>query len=55
MYAPVVLRFRTYAVQLSPGCREYAQAILALPAMQQWLADAHAETEIIPQFEPQQR
>jgi glutathione S-transferase len=55
MYAPVVLRFRTYAVQLNPICRDYADAILALPAMQQWLADAHAETEIIPQFEPQQR
>jgi glutathione S-transferase len=55
MYAPVVLRFRTYAVQLNPICRNYADAILALPAMQQWLADAHAETEIIPQFEPQQR
>jgi glutathione S-transferase len=54
MYAPVVLRFRTYAVQLNPVCREYADAILALPAMQQWLADAEAETEVIAAFEPQQ-
>ncbi|HZN47553.1 MAG TPA: glutathione S-transferase family protein [Ramlibacter sp.] len=54
MYAPVVLRFRTYAVQLNPVCREYAEAILALPAMQQWLADAEAETEVIAAFEPQQ-
>jgi glutathione S-transferase len=52
MYAPVVLRFRTYAVQLSPVSRAYADAILALPPMQQWLADAVAETEVLPQFEP---
>jgi glutathione S-transferase len=52
MYAPVVLRFRTYAVQLNPVCREYADTILALPAMQQWLADAEAETEVIEKFEP---
>lgn len=54
MYAPVVLRFRTYAVQLTPVCREYADTILALPAMQQWLADAEAETEVIDKFEPRQ-
>ena len=54
MYAPVVLRFRTYAVQLNPVSREYADAILALPAMQQWLADAEAETEVIAAFEPRQ-
>jgi glutathione S-transferase len=54
MYAPVVLRFRTYAVQLNPVCHEYADTMLALPAMQQWLADAEAETEVIAAFEPQQ-
>ena len=37
MYAPVVLRFKIYAVQLSPVCRQYADAILALPALQQWV------------------
>jgi glutathione S-transferase len=54
MYAPVVLRFRTYAVQLNPVSRAYADAILALPAIQQWLADAEAETEVIAAFEPHQ-
>jgi glutathione S-transferase len=52
MYAPVVLRFRTYAVGLNPLPREYADAVLALPALQSWLADAAAETEVIPAFEP---
>ncbi len=52
MYAPVVLRFRTYAVQLEPLCRAYADAILALPAIQAWIADAEKETEVIAAFEP---
>ncbi len=52
MYAPVVLRFRTYAVQLNPVARQYADAVLALPALQQWLTDAQAETEVIAAFEP---
>jgi glutathione S-transferase len=51
MYAPVVLRFRTYEVELPPDCRAYADAILALPAMQEWIAAAGAETESLPQFE----
>ncbi len=52
MYAPVMLRFRTYEVELSGVCRDYADAILALPAMHQWIAAAKAETETLPQFEP---
>jgi len=51
MYAPVVLRFRTYEVELPPECRAYADAMLALPAMQEWIAAAGAETESLPQFE----
>jgi glutathione S-transferase len=53
MYAPVVLRFRTYQVQLNPVSREYADAVLALPALQEWVAAAVAETEVIAAFEPQ--
>ena len=52
MYAPVALRFVTYAVELDPVCAAYVQSITALPAIQQWVADARAETEVIPQFEP---
>lgn len=51
MYAPVVLRFRTYAVELPPACRAYADAVLALPALQEWIADAEREAESLPQFE----
>src|SRR3954469_4649085 len=51
MYAPVVLRFRTYEVELPPACRAYADAVLALPAMREWIAAAERERESIPQFE----
>jgi glutathione S-transferase len=52
MYAPVVLRFKTFAVQLAPVAREYADTMLALPALQQWIEAGKAETEVIPAFEP---
>ena len=51
MYAPVVLRFRTYEVELPPVCRAYADAMHALPALQEWIRDAERETESLPQFE----
>jgi len=51
MYAPVVLRFRTYEVELPPVCRAYADAVLALPALQEWIRDAERETESLPQFD----
>jgi glutathione S-transferase len=51
MYAPVVLRFRTYAVELPAPCRAYADAVLALPALGEWIDAAGRETESLPQFE----
>jgi glutathione S-transferase len=51
MYAPVVLRLRTYEVELPPVARAYADAVLALPAMREWIAAAERETEAIPQFD----
>ena len=52
MYAPVALRFKTYAVQLSSTAQQYADAILALPGLHEWIAAARAEAEVIPAFEP---
>lgn len=51
MYAPVVLRFRTYAVELPPPCRAYAEAVLALPALREWMDAAGREAESLQQFE----
>ena len=51
MYAPVVLRFQTYGVALTGAAKDYADAVLALPALQAWVADAVAETERIEKYE----
>lgn len=47
MYAPVVLRFRTYGVNLPESAYVYAQRVLESDAVQQWLADAESEIEVI--------
>lgn len=51
MYAPVVTRFETYGVDLDAECRAYADAVLGLPAMQAWYADAAAEPWTIAEYE----
>ncbi|RDV05488.1 glutathione S-transferase family protein [Undibacter mobilis] len=43
MYAPVVSRFHTYAVDVTPGTRVYMDAVMALPAYQAWTAAGIAE------------
>jgi glutathione S-transferase len=40
MYAPVVTRFHTYGVPLDPVCAAYVEAVMALPALQEWIAAA---------------
>ncbi|NJK73973.1 MAG: glutathione S-transferase family protein [Richelia sp. CSU_2_1] len=47
MFAPVVLRFVTYDVKLYSEARDYADAILALPALQEWVAEAYKESESV--------
>ena len=36
MYAPVVARFHTYAVDVGAAARAYMQAVMALPAWREW-------------------
>ncbi len=43
MYAPVVTRFHRYGVRLDPVLAAYRDAVLALPAMQDWTAAAQKE------------
>lgn len=52
MYAPIALRFETYAVQTKGAAGDYAQTLLALPALQEWVAAAHAEKERLAHYEP---
>ena len=43
MFAPVVWRFLTYAVELPPASRAWVETMCELPAMQEWRAGAVAE------------
>ena len=51
MYAPVVLRFQTYGVEIGEVERRYADAMLALPALKEWLAAAEAEGQALPKYD----
>jgi glutathione S-transferase len=51
MYAPVVHRFRTYAIDVTPVARDYMTAMTSLPAFRQWTSDGLAETLVIERFE----
>jgi len=51
-YAPVVMRFMTHAVALPPAAQAYADAVRALPAVQEWMAAARSETAFVAADEP---
>jgi glutathione S-transferase len=51
MYAPVVTRFKTYDVRLSDRLTEYADHIMQLPEMQEWIAAAKLEPTDIEELE----
>ena len=51
MYAPVVSRFETYAIDVAPGVKAYMQAVIALAAWQEWRNAALREPWVIPTFE----
>jgi glutathione S-transferase len=51
MYAPVVHRFRTYAIEVTPQTRAYMETMMAQPAFQEWTQDGLAETLVIEKFE----
>jgi glutathione S-transferase len=52
MYAPVVSRFHTYAVELGAASRAYMNAVMALPAWHEWRAAALKEPWVLPEDEP---
>lgn len=51
MFAPVIIRFMTYGISLDPVSHDYAEAVLALPTLQEWLRAAEIEPEKIPAFD----
>jgi glutathione S-transferase len=51
MYAPVVHRFRTYAIAVGAEAKAYMEAMMALPAFREWTDAGLAETLRIAKFE----
>ena len=51
MFAPVVHRFRTYAIEATKETQAYMDAMMALPAFAEWTKGGLAETIIIEKFE----
>ena len=51
MFAPVVHRFRTYAIETTPEARDYMDAMMALPAFQEWTRAGLAESLVIEKLE----
>lgn len=51
MYAPVVMRFVTYGVEVDKVCRDYMEALTALPAMQEWVKAGEEEEEVFSKYE----
>jgi glutathione S-transferase len=51
MFAPVVSRFRTFRIDLEREAEAYCETIMAMPAMQEWLAAAKNEPMIVERFE----
>jgi len=52
-WCPVAFRFQTYGVAVQAAADAYLQALLALPAMQEWATDSAREKERIPHAELQ--
>jgi glutathione S-transferase len=51
MYAPVVSRFHTYAIDVGPAARAYMEAVMTLPAWSEWRAAALKEPWVLPEVE----
>jgi glutathione S-transferase len=51
MFAPVVHRFRTYAIEVAPEAQAYMATMMSLPAFDEWTRAGLAETLVIEKFE----
>ena len=51
MFAPVVHRFRTYAIAVEREAQDYMNTVMSLPAFQEWTTAGLAETLVIERFE----
>jgi glutathione S-transferase len=51
MFAPVIHRFRTYAVAVTQETQRYMETMMAFPAFAEWTKAGLAETLVIEKFE----
>jgi glutathione S-transferase len=51
-FAPVVMRFQAYAVELPRVAQDYCDAIQTLVSVREWCAGARRETEFVAEDEP---
>ena len=51
MFAPVVMRFVTYAVELPVACQAYVDTMLAHSAVAGWVSEAHADTRVVERYD----
>jgi glutathione S-transferase len=51
MFAPVVHRFRTYAIEVAPDAKAYMETMMSQPAFQEWTSAGLIETIVIDRFE----
>ncbi len=51
-FAPVVMRFQAYAVEVPPLAQAYCEAVQSLAAVRAWVEAAKRETDFVPADEP---
>jgi len=54
-FAPVVMRFRTYAIEVPRLAKDYCAAVEALPAVREWIEAAQKEKKFVAEDEPYTR
>ena len=52
MYAPVVMRFKTYGVKIAPETQGYCEAMRNAPGIRAWMEEALQEKEFVAEDEP---
>lgn len=51
MYAPIVLRFDSYSIEVGEAENDYMNTILSLSSLKDWVTESFAEKDFIADFE----
>jgi glutathione S-transferase len=52
MFAPAVMRFKTYGVKIAPATQAYCEAMRNAPGIRAWIEEALQEKEFVAEDEP---